>query len=443
MSQFDFLIGLIKFVTIKFSGAGLVFLVSVVAARTLSIADFGLFASALSLMALCSTISQWGLQSVLIKEMAISKTAGVRDIAAGEREGVVLSALMMSFTIGFLIVCLSQVFSLTLGLEVFATSTHFLLITITSLVYALTALSQGAIRGLGSDVIGIVPENVIRPLLQLAGMLIAFECLEGGLEFIELLLLLLMVGLMVFVLSSLLLLTRLHLTNFIVLWPTKEKTLAFVGAGYKLMTANFCSIATQHLPLIGLASLDSAQSAGLFKVSMSIALLVGLPLSALNLYVMPKFAALYASDNKQEILRLGYGSSATMACFVCPILFVLYYYAGPILTVVFGEIYADAEGVLRVLIFGAAINVLAGPVGGMLKVCNLEEFALVAAVSGLITTLFFGFIFWNIRGLEGMAIGYVAGLVVMNLVSTVALLKKRELAVSIFARPLIILMNHR
>ena len=375
--------------------------------------------------------------------MAVSKSAGARDAAAGEREGIVLTALTISLTMGCLIVCFSQVSSITIGLGPFDSSTHILLITITSLVYALTALSQGAIRGLGSDAIGIVPESVIRPLLQLAALLVAFECLEGGLEFIGLLLLLLVVGSMVLVLSSFLLLVRLHLKNLVVLWPTKEKMLAFVSAGYKLMTANFCSIGTQHLPLIGLAAIDSAQSAGLFKASMSIALLVGLPLSALNLYVMPKFAALFAADNKQEILRLGYGSSVATAFVVCPVLLFLYYYAGSILTVVFGETYADAEGVLRILIFGAAINVLAGPVGGMLKVCNLEKFALGAAVSGLFTTLFLGFIFWDILGSEGMAIGYVAGLVIMNLVSTVALLTKRELAVSIFAHPLKILLNRR
>ena len=116
----------------------------------------------------------------------------------------------------------------------------------------------------------------------------------------------------------------------------------------------------------------SEEEIALLAISMRIALLVPMVLTAVNMVVSPKFAEHFHKgeiDKTEEVLA----KSLMLLAAVSSIVFVVMLLTGDYVLAAFGEQYVAAAGLLTILVSGQLINALTGPCGKLLMMSGFEK----------------------------------------------------------------------
>lgn len=124
----------------------------------------------------------------------------------------------------------------------------------------------------------------------------------------------------------------------------------------------------------------------LLAIAMRIAMLVPMVLTAVNMVVSPKFAALYHKgdiEKTEEVLA----KSLKLLALVSLCVFITMILFGDDVLGIFGEQYIDAAGLLSILVCGQLVNALTGPSGKLLMMSGFEKdvrnFSMLVAAFGL------------------------------------------------------------
>jgi O-antigen/teichoic acid export membrane protein len=176
-----------------------------------------------------------------------------------------------------------------------------------------------------------------------------------------------------------------------------------------------------QLDLLVVGAVATAAEVALYAAPFRLALLVGFPLIAVNQVVTPLIAGWFA---RGEIVRLEHTLRATAGLaligagifgFVCVVA------GGDLLALLFGESYRDAAAVLAILAVGQVIQTWAGSCGfALMMTGHPRPYAAILGVSTLIT-IALDLAFYDLWGLDGVAIATTAMLVVQNVVQVVYL----------------------
>ena len=132
------------------------------------------------------------------------------------------------------------------------------------------------------------------------------------------------------------------------------------------------SITNQWSSQIILGILSNSQSVAYFATAQRAAFLVSFVLVAVNSIAAPKFSALYSTNDIDGIGRMMRISSLIMIAFAMPIL-MLYIFCSEVVMGLFGETYRDANLVLIILSVGQMVNVATGSVGYLLQMTGYEK----------------------------------------------------------------------
>ena len=141
------------------------FLTSLLLARLLGVAGYGIYAYALSWINLLTVPATFGLDTLLIRNVAAYQA----NSEWGLIRGLLRRTNQMVLTISLILTLSASIVAWFL-LENFTSERLFTLLMAFSLVpfMALIRLRQGTMRGLRRVVLGQAPELLIRPLLLLA-----------------------------------------------------------------------------------------------------------------------------------------------------------------------------------------------------------------------------------------------------------------------------------
>lgn len=152
----------------------------------------------------------------------------------------------------------------------------------------------------------------------------------------------------------------------------------------------------------------SALDTSLFSSAQRLALLIVVPLIALQIVFAPICARLLHQGETQQLERV-LRTGATLAA-LCTLMFWLptLVAPGPVLSVVFGEPFAAAATVLVVLSLGNAVNVLTGLSGAALTMSHREGAAATVQVATLVLRIVVGTAAALIWGLMGLAVSSAA-----------------------------------
>ena len=110
----------------------------------------------------------------------------------------------------------------------------------------------------------------------------------------------------------------------------------------------------------------------LLAISVRIALLVPMILTAVNMVVSPKFAAHYHKGEIEKTENVLAESLKLLAIVSLFVFVVMVLFGGDVLRV-FGEQYVEAAGLLSILVCGQLINSLTGPCGKLLMMSGFEK----------------------------------------------------------------------
>ncbi len=148
----------------------------------------------------------------------------------------------------------------------------------------------------------------------------------------------------------------------------------------------------------------SALDTSLFSSAQRLALLIGIPMIALQVVFAPICARLLHQGETQRLERV-LRTGATLAALGTMVLWVPTLVApGLVLTVVFGEPFAAAAGILLVLSLGNAVNVLTGLSAAALTMSHREGTAATIQVSTLVLRIVVGTAAALVWGVLGLAI---------------------------------------
>lgn len=402
-------IGRETFVTIglRVSSVGLVFLSTVLLARILGPADYGIYTYVYALVSLLSVPSEFGLPTLVVRETARGRAQKDHSLVLG----VWRWASQMTGAISITLVILSILFILLFKEALVGKRLDtFLWGLVLVPLIALGNLRGAALRGSGRVVSGQLPEFLIRP-----GLFVVF--LAG----------ILWVGKSVFSVSLAMALYVLAaaLAFGAGIWLLWRETPVEISRSIPRYKNRAWLLSTLPLALIGGMRLVNAQAAillqgfflsdadiGIFRVATQVAALASFGLLSINMVLAPRFATLYAQDNMSQLQRLVTRSAQIILSInlVITVGFVLL--GKPFLKIVFGVPYGAAYVPALFLLVGQMINSSVGSVAVLLNMTQRESETAKALVVSAIINIVLNLLLIPQWGIFGSAISTAFSLIV-------------------------------
>lgn len=248
---------------------------------------------------------------------------------------------------------------------------------------ALLRARAASIRALGAVVAALAPNRLVRPLILLlgvGGLALVLPTLPGPAT--AMLVALAAAGLA-------LVLVSLSLGRA---WPAATRTAAAVlhrrawlVTAMPLLLFATISEATSSAGLVLLGWLGDTTEAGIYAVGARMAGFVVFPLSLVTFVFAPNIAQLHAKGEHRRLQR----ATATISWWITAgslvIALPMLAFAEVLLSL-FGEGFVAGALVLRILVIGAIVNAVTGPVGPLMNMTGLERpAALLIAVSATLT----------------------------------------------------------
>lgn len=396
--------------TVRISSTIASFGVSVLLARGLGVQGFGYYALAMSVITIAGILGL-GLSKLVTREVAIASARDDNSALFGvlrwaDRTCWILSSVIVVAVAVAAIVLISHG-STPLGWVLLFGAPVIPLI-------ALARLRGGAMQGLRHIVVGQLPANLIRPLL-FALLLGTFLLSFGHLDPVSAMALNSVAAAAVFVIAHLLLRARLPQRAPPEVAKTARK---WLGSSIPLALNDVMRTLQGELTLLLIGLYLTPADVALVRVSLLSAVLAAVPMTILARVNMPMIAKLYAEGDIRRLQKLctysAYAQTAGVALFALPLIAI----PELLLSSVFGESYAPAAEVVRIIAIGQLANAAFGPNGMVLNMTHHEgrvtramTVALILNIAAVLLLLSAGF------GIIGAAVGFVVSLLSWNVLT--------------------------
>lgn len=377
---------LVKAVTgsagLRVAGMGFGFLVGVQLARGLGAEGYGIYGVAMSIIALLTVPTEFGLPQLLTREVAVARVK--RDW--GRMKGILCwssrVSLLISAVIGAGVVAWLLLSGHGLGSPLGITLLAGVLMVP---VVAQLSMRSAALRGLQLIVRGQLPDVLLRPVFYSALLFLAslwWMPMTPALA--------MMLGVQSAAIALVVALCMLHGSM-----PEEADAAAAVVdarswwlSALPMALTEGMRLLQSHLLILLLGAMVAMSEVGVYRVASSVVLLIAMPISLFNIICMPVVAQLHANGDRRRLARmLGLVSAGmTVGVLVLCLPFLL---AGEwLLSTVFGAEFGDANGVLLILCLGVIIDAVFGVNAALLnmtghqsRVTRASLFALVALVA--------------------------------------------------------------
>ncbi len=386
---------------------GLLFASQVLVANLIAPKAFGSYTLALSIVTSSALIAQLGLPHTLLRRAAAALSHG--DEAEARHE--IVSALVVA--VGAAIVC-GAILGSPLGKELFefafartAVATVTALVGIKAGLRVLENILPEALRAFrdysGATIFGQLLTNVI--LCAVLAVLLATST-DANLEDV------LLVGVIV---------SACALIPGAIAVSAKLRGTGATGLSFRQPVVASLWLSTVGLALVGqldllvVGALGNERDLFLYAAPFRLALLIGLPLVAVNQAVSPLIAGWHAQAMRQRIQQT-LQATAGLALIGAGLIGVVYLVAGHwILETLFGSArYANGWSVLMILTVGQIIQTYAGSCGyALLMTGNHRAYAVIVSVS-VPMTLTLQITGFEIGGIEGLAVATALMLSLQN-----------------------------
>ena len=397
---------------VKFGGAGLSFLATLLIARLYGATVAGSYALAVQTTLTASAIALFGNDQLMVRRVAGDFQLGRKDLARGALSHAVRVVGVASVVLAAVLVLLSP-FAGAIGAQPITIA----LSGAGVLVFPLLCVAVGLLRVAGRVVISQFFYGCLQSLLLV--LLLAGMELTAWQHNATSVVLAYIVSMVLTSLAGLWLMRRIvsgwpeaSAKSKHGVWESRDIGLT---AGIHLLT-NWAVLALAGA-LLGLADV------GAFRICLQILTIITMIVATVETIVAPGFAAAFRAGDMAGVRRRHLRATALLAAFAGPPILLCIVFARPILAL-FGPEFVGAALALQVLAAGQAANVLTGPVGAMLIMGSAERMALIVGVVGLVLSVVLMWALAPNYGLAGAAVAYTAAVIVRNLASFVAVRRR-------------------
>jgi O-antigen/teichoic acid export membrane protein len=396
---------------IKAAHAAIAFATSVVMAKLLGPAGYGIFSYAIALVALLSIPSELGVPNLAVREIAV---ANARQNWSQMRGFIVWAHVTVALTSGLLI-AVGSLALLSWGARLGPNKAACLWLGLFLVpMLSLGALRDAMLRGLRKVLLGQLPQPIIRPLtlLLLIGIL-----WQAGVD-----------------LSSPERIMALHIASvgvgfacgvffFLRNRPPqlREATREYKSSVWLKSSIPFGLTAALQLingrtDIIMLGFFSSDAEIGIYRVAAQLGATVIFAMQAINVVQGPHIAHLFAQGDMKKLQRMVTRSAQAVLLFAVPVVLVIVFFGEPIITFVYGEAFRGAYVPLVILCAGQLVNAAMGAVGSLLNMTGHERDTMKSVLLAAIVNVTLNLTLIPMFGIIGAAIATASTLTVWNLV---------------------------
>tara|TARA_R110001599_G_scaffold99341_1_gene254712 strand:- start:12632 stop:13951 length:1320 start_codon:yes stop_codon:yes gene_type:complete len=398
---------------IRVIGTLLTFVLSVVLARSLGVAGYGVYSFALSVLMILSIPIQSGIPTLAVREAAKAMARNQFPLI-----GLVLwwgNRLVLSYT---LILCvLLAVFILVAGEWADTQRFHVVVIGFLSIpLVALNLMKTAIIRGSGRVVMGVIPDGLFRPvinLLLILGVILFVSDLKVSV-FQAMLIYMLSAAATLFI--SFLMLKGLAKKYSIKSIKSSSISLEWRGSLYILTVVGGAQLLFGYLDTLILGFFREDAEVGLYRVAIQFSLIVSFGLTVLNQMLHPYFSRFTTSKDFGGLQQLAVNSSLVIfgVAAIPAIIFILF--GGEILDAIYGEEYLAGLIALKVLVVGQLINAAFGSVGALLNMGGYEKDSMKGMLIAVGLNVLLDLILIPVFGIEGAAVASAISISTWNVI---------------------------
>jgi len=415
-------------VVIRVAAVGLEFLVLLVLARLLDPQAYGFYALAMTLVVIFAVPAAIGFDRLVVRELAAFQALGDWPHARGLlRRGfaIVIGASAVAATATWV--------AGRLALAPTGTDAMYALVVASALVplLALARLRQATLQGLGYVAAGLAPEFLLQPaiVILLAAIVALTPSIAPGAA--------MAVGLQLVAATAAFLLgtgfLRRRLPGKLLQAPPQYRTGAWWKAGLAFMGLVMMTTLLTNVDTLLVGRLVGPAEAGTYKVAAQLAMLVGLPLTAISVSMAPVISGLHAAGRTDE-LRHRSRAAARAITIAAGAVALSVTVGGPWILAAFGP--AFTAGYIPALILSGAylVHSAMATSGYLLIMSAHEKLVMGVFTAGAVLNVAGGLALIPRYGLAGAA---TSSAVSLSLVSvSCALLARRKLGIdgTIFAR---------
>ena len=409
------------------AGMGFGFLVGVQLARGLGAEGYGIYGVAMSIIALLTVPTEFGLPQLLTREVA---AAQVRQ-DWGKMKGI----LHWSTRVSMLIAILITVAIVTwLWLSGHGLSSQLGMTLLAGLVMvpvvALVSLRSAALRGLQQIVRGQLPDVLLRPMFYsfflLVVPLFAFPLNPP-------------IAMTLGVLSAsgaLLVANRMLRVSM----PVKLASATPVidsrdwwSSALPMAMTESVRLFQGHFLILVLGVMATAVDVGLFRMAASIALLVGMPAGLFGTVGGPIFAKLYAANDRHRMQQLLGWIAFCMTAGSMLLSLPFFLVGSSLLATIFGQEYQPANSALLIMSAGMVLSNVFGANAVLLTMTGHQSVVTRASLLALVCMLLISVPLIRLFGINGAAVANAACLVVWKLALWLAARKLARMDTSLLA----------
>lgn len=407
----------------------LMLLTSVVLARWMGVAGYGVYATATALALLLTVPTGLGLPTLVVRLLA---SYGARQQWSRMR-GLLVRGNQVVLGASLLMACLAAsmiwIFAERFGADkATAFSLAMLLIPLT----ALGAMRSAALRGLHHVVLGQLPENLIMPALFLA-LVGGGWFVHGGASALSpeyAIVARLAAAAVALGVGAVLLLK--HLPPAVRQARPEYELRTWVRAALPLLFIAGINIVNTQTDILMLAALRGSESAGIYQAAARGAELVAFALVIANMAIQPSLARLYATGDKARLQRLVTWSARGATAAALPLAAVMILWGGPIMATVFGADFARGAIALAILSAAQLVNAFTGPANSLLDMTGHQDDTLKAMIAGVLANVILNALLIPRWDIAGAAIATGASLILWNVLLVVFVQRRLGLDATTF-----------
>ncbi|RYE09068.1 MAG: flippase [Hyphomicrobiales bacterium] len=392
---------------IKVASTALNLLVAIVLARLLGADGFGVYSFVFALITIMAIPAQMGLPNLIVRETSKAQSSGDWAVMKGLWRWSTLVALSMSAALMTLGALAAWLFAAQLpesGPTVFLWGLALLPLV------ALGNLRGAALRGLRHVVQGQLPEFILRPAFLILLVLgLAFLLSTPTLTASDAMMLHALASLMAFAVGAWLLL-KMRPEELKSEKASIVQRTVWINSAISLGMVEGMQVLGNSLDVILLGFFASPSEIGVYRVAAQFALLITVPITALNLAIAPHVSRLFHEERHQEVQGLlRYVAAVSAICGSIAIVFMLLF-GRYVLVLLFGDEYGAAYVPMIILSLGQVLIAFMGAVVTVAIMAGHEKSVAAYMTGGVVGTFLAQLLLIPILGINGAALGTVLGL---------------------------------
>lgn len=395
---------------LRILGMGFSFLAGIQLARGLGVEGYGVYGLAMSIIAMLTIPTEFGVPQLLTREVAAAQVredpGGIRSVIRWGRRTVLTTSVAVAVLVFAWLWWSGKGLTSALGMTLAAGLVMVPLV-------ALGNLQSASLRGLQQIVKGQLPDTLVRPVLFSGLLAIAAISATLNQPYVAMALGAIAAGGSC-LLASVLLWRALPRGEFDRTTTAESGTWLWVALPMALTEG--MRVLQAHVVVIALGALSTAVMVGFYRVATSAAQFIALVVTIFNVVAAPIISRLYAKSDREELQRvlrwLALGMSVGTAALALPFLVI----GDWLIALAFGKEFVGATTPLRILCLGAVGNAFFGVGGVVLNMSHHEKRVTRAAVIALVALVLISMPAIHWYGAVGAAVANVLSMLLWRFV---------------------------